>query len=97
MKFTFRKEKPETGLANVGNPYPDTEIKVNKKVVGSIVPPSWRSSDNKWRIRLAVKKGDSWVWTKILVPFDDEPAARKWLNDHAAQIEKEFSLHSFED
>lgn len=58
MKFTFKKQPRETGLAGVAHPYPNTDIKAGSKVVGEIVAPTWRTPDNKWHITLSVKDED---------------------------------------
>lgn len=84
-KFTFKKQPRETGLAGVGNPHPDTYIKHNKKVVGCISSPNWRTPDNKWRIRLTVKDENDhcdWKWISLKKTFDTEPEAREFLNKH---------------
>ena len=56
MKFTFKKQPRETGLRAVGKPYPDTDIKVNKKRVGYISAPNWQTKSYAWLVRFAVKK-----------------------------------------
>jgi len=68
-KFTFKKEKKETGLRAVGNPWQSVYIKLDGKVVGRIDAPNWRSQDNKWTIRLAVKQK----------PEPDSPADFGWV------------------
>ena len=52
MKFTFRKDARPTGLASVGSPYPNTDIKMNKQKIGYISGPNWRTQ-NKWTVRYA--------------------------------------------
>lgn len=95
MKFTFRKEAKETGLAGIGRPYANTEIKVNKKYVGNIVAPTFTTQDNKWKIRLQVvtQSPCGWDWISFTARFNDEPSARKWLNDHAEAITAKHTLH----
>lgn len=46
LKFTFKKEKQETGLSAVGYSNPDTQIKESKQIVGYINAPNWRTKDN---------------------------------------------------
>ena len=87
-KFTFRKDPRETGLAGVGNPYPNTNIKWEKKVVGCISAPSWNTTDNKWGIRLMVKKDErpGWAWVRLKARFDTEPEAREFLNENVEKL-----------
>ena len=91
-KFTFKKQKKETGLAAVGNPHPDTTIKHNKEGVGHISAPAWNTKDNKWRIRLMVeqeaKEDDpcNWKWVTLKATFDTEPEARAFIQKHAEGI-----------
>jgi hypothetical protein len=56
MKFTFKKHARSTGLAGVGNPYQNVDIKLNKKVCGAITAPNWRTKDNKWTVGVTVLK-----------------------------------------
>ena len=103
QKFTFKKQPRETGLASVGNPHPDTDIKHNKKLVGYISSPNWSSPDNKWRIRLTVKKSEpddnpncDWKWIVLKKTFDTEPEAREFLNANVVEI-LDKNLHHDED
>lgn len=95
--FTFKKEPAETGLASVGNPHPDTQIKLNKRRVGCISAPSWSTKDNKWGIKFTVTKETTWGWVTIKHRFDDEPSARQWIKDHASQILEKLDLHFLDD
>jgi len=96
-KFTFKKEPRQTGLAGVGNPYPDTAIRHNKKVVGYIIAPSWMVKDNKWGIRLAFDEPNGkWGWRIVKERFDSEPAARAWLNERVEKLVTT-GFHYFEE
>lgn len=98
MKITFKKEKPETGLAAIGNPYPNTQIKVDGKQVGYIYAPTWSITDRKWKVSLAVKEGDTrWKWIFVKTRFDTEPDARSWVKNKLEAVAKTYTLHSFED
>lgn len=101
MKFTFKKEKSETGLRAVGNPYPDTLIRISKgKHVGSIVAPNWQTEDNLWRIRLLVKDDDSnagFRWVRLVAKFETEPEARAFLNSKYAELRAKYDLYEMED
>lgn len=98
-KFTYKKQPTERGLASVGNPHPDTEIKHDKKVVGPITGPNWQSPDNLWRVRLVVldeREHCNWKWITLKKTFDTEPDARVFLNQHAAGLVA-MGLHHFDD
>jgi hypothetical protein len=97
MGFTFKKEPKETGLAAVGNPNSNTQIKLNKKQVGYIAGPSWLSKDNLWHVKFAVSEGKSFKWVTLKASFETEPEARVYLTTNFERITKTFSLHSFED
>ena len=101
--FTFKKELRETGLAAVGSPCPNTKIKFRKLEVGYIAAPRRSSPDNKWVIRIAVKKDAveeigncGWKWITIKARFDDEPTAREFINANAEKIAA-LDLHVFEE
>ena len=102
MKFTFKKQPKETGLRAVGTPYPDTDIKVNKKVVGYISAPNWQTKTIAWKIRLAVKKeittddpaGLKWVSAKKV--FGSEADARQWIKENTEELSN-LDLYYFED
>lgn len=88
-KFTYKKQPTERGLAGVGNPNSDTDIKHDKKVVGMIVGPNWQSPDNLWRVRLVVldeKEHCGWKWITLKKTFDTEPDARVFLNQHVTAL-----------
>ena len=80
-KFTFKKEKRETGLAGVGYPNPDTIIKLDKKPVGYIIAPNWRTGDNKWGMKFTVIDGSpsGWRWLTTKFRFTTEPEAREFI------------------
>lgn len=93
MKFTFRKGEKPTGLGSIGNPYPFTDIKLDRKQVGNIVPPNWRTADNKWAITLRVTAPDlpaeanrSWKNVTLKARFDSEPDARSFIIRNAEKI-----------
>ena len=90
MKFTFKKQKGETGLAAIGNSNPDTTIKLNKLVVGFIVGPSWQSKDHKWGIRLMQKTdaglSTAYKWVKVKERFEKEADARTYIQTNAQML-----------
>jgi len=87
VKFTFKKQPKETGLASVGNPWQNVDIKHNKKIVGTIYAPNWMSKDGKWRVSVMVEtESGKWEWRTFKVRFDDEQSARKWVQEHAEAL-----------
>ena len=102
LKFTFKKQPKETGLRAVGTPYPDTDIKVNKKAVGYISAPNWQTKTIAWKIRLAVKKEITtddpagFKWVHISRSFGSEGDARQWIKDNSEELSK-LDLYFFED
>ena len=99
MKFTFKKEPKQTGVAGVANPYPETAIKLGGKQVGQICPPTWRNSSTEWRVSFAIldpAQDCGWRWVTFKKRFDSEPEARVWIQANAeALIAK--GLHRFEE
>jgi len=102
MKFTFKKQPRETGLAAVARPDVATEVKLEGKVVGIIEPAHRDDSDGRWRVRLMVEGAAAnspncpWRWVTFKARFDEEPAARTWLQEKVAAITGEYSLHKSE-
>lgn len=102
-KFTFKKQKRETGLSGVGYPNPNTDIKFNKKVCGTICAPNWQTEDHKWRIRLAVMKPEGmsencdWKWISFKARFDTEQQAREWLQQNVDSLLKKYQFHDLGD
>lgn len=97
--FTFKKEPRETGLAAVGAGDPDTIIKLEKKQVGYISGPNWRSTDQLWRVRLTKvdeKESCGWKWVTLAKKFDTEPEARAYLKENFDRI-CAIGLHKLED
>ena len=102
LKFTFKKQKEETGLSAVGYPYPDVDIKANKKVVGYISAPNWQTKGHKWKVRFAMKKESTtaspadfkWVFAKKV--FGSEADARQWIKENTEELSN-LDLYYFED
>lgn len=86
MTLTYKKQKRETGLSAVGNPYPNTAIKLDSKMVGEISAPNWRSDGSTWRIRLMVVDGTSWKWIQLKARPNTEEEARAFVTANAAKI-----------
>ncbi len=97
--FRFKREKVATGNAGVGNPYPNTVIKVENKQVGTIVAPNWRSKDNLWHVRFAVKCETGWKWITLKEKFEEETLAREYIQANVERIltQNNLELFQFED
>lgn len=96
MPFTYRKQPRETGLRGIVEPYPKTDVKLKKLLVGHINPPS-RYNGDKWNVSLAVKEGTNFRWITFKAKFEDEPEARVWLDTRSESIIKTYDLYQFED
>ena len=102
MKITFKKQPRATGLSAVGRPYPNVDVKVDKKEVGYILAPTFSSVDGKLGIQIAVEvrkhENCSWSWTMCQQRFDNEEKAREGAKLFIEQIVKSgLELHYFED
>lgn len=97
MKFSFKKEPRETGLASVGNPHPSTVIKLEKKQVGTIIAPNWQTEDGLWGVNLMIKNDSSlgWKWMRLKKRFESEPEARTYLKNNFERI-KSYGLHQMD-
>lgn len=103
MKFTFKKDAQMTGLAGVGNPRPDTRIKMNKQEIGCISAPNWQSKDDKWTVRFTVTKEATkedpceWKWVTVSKRFDSEPEARLFVKANLETVlsKNKLTLHLF--
>ena len=102
MKLSFKKDPKPTGLYSVGNPNPDTHIKLDGKEIGVIVPPSWNSSHADWVIRFMVIKEHieedgntncSWKWITLKKHFDDELSARNFIKEHKNVLLGKFNFY----
>jgi len=97
-KFTFKKWVPEGRYRSFETG--STDIKLNKKIVGQIAE---RRLDYKWTISFAVKKEKTsndpagFTWKKMIIPFDSEPEARKFIQERTEEIIAKFDLYSFDD
>jgi hypothetical protein len=84
-KFKFRKEKRMTGLAAIGDPHSSVRIKIDKDVVGLIVPPRWSDNHSDWVVRFQITKEptkespSNFKWVTLKKRFPDEELARQHL------------------
>ena len=98
-RLTFKRGPKATGLAGIGEPHAHVDVKIAGYVVGSIVPPNWRSKDSDWRVRLMVKDpARPGGWTSALLTYKakDEADARAWLERVDTQLRAKYDLHAFE-
>ena len=105
MKFAFKKApKPSGKLARVAYSETTTDIKLNKKVMGMIIPPN--AYRKNWKIQIATKKKEpddnpncDWKWRYITAAFEQEEVAREWVKHNLADIieSNEVELHFLED
>lgn len=99
-RLTFKKEKAETGLAAVGNPWRTTLIKADGEEVGHIIHTPWSSKVGQfWMVRLKIKKFPTdppencpWKWITFTTKFEEEPQAREWLKKQWPTVLKGFTL-----
>lgn len=99
-KLTFKRHKKETGLRAVGNHHPWVDIKLNKKHVGNIVPPSAFSDHDDFLIRLMVvdsREACGWKWIQLKFRAKNEAKAREYIVKHDADIQGKFNLRLVDD
>jgi hypothetical protein len=99
MGITFKKQPKETGLHSIGYPYPNVDIKLDKKTMGYISAPTWQTK-NVWNIYLSVKKSEpddnsncDWKWVTVKKDFENEIEAREFIKGHIEEIQKKFVFH----
>ena len=91
-RFTFKKEPRETGLSAVAHPYPNTQIKLRGKEVGTIYAPNYTTADNKWSVSFMVPREPTdtdkrpFAWKRLKKRFDSEPEAREFVQANAAGL-----------
>lgn len=95
MKFTFKLHPRETGLAGVGNPYQGSDIKLNKQIVGTIYPATWREAHWKVSIRRLVPASPNHpsTWRNMIVSqFNTEGEAKEWIKSKLADYLKDHQI-----
>lgn len=95
MSFTFKNHKKETGLASVGNPWPDVDIKYKKEVVGLISAPNYRQK--KWKSAFTVKTESDWGWIFLTHETDTLDEMKQYLKDKFEALTKKYTFHVIED
>ena len=104
MKVTFKKHARITGLAGIGYSHPNVDIKINKKIIGEIVGPTWQTPDGKWGIMFCVMKKEpddnpNCEWKNIILKarLNNEQDARKFVEEYINQISDRYTFHYRED
>ena len=104
LNISFKKDKPETGLAGVGYPYEGSVIKLNKKVMGYITAPNWQR--NGWSIGIQIIKDEKytdnnpnceWKWIYFKQRFDTEAEAKRYIKDHISDWNERFTFYYDEE
>ena len=96
-KFTFKTHNPTGKYRAFDTAYID--IKLNKKVCGSICEPSHHSS-NGCVIRLMVKDAShrcGWRWIQFKAQFDTLKDARTFVSEKSNDIQSKYDLFLLED
>lgn len=103
IKVTFKNQKRERGLGAIGSPIPSVDILFNKKLVGVICAPNWRTSDNTWTVGITVKKEHpdnnpncDWKWVYFKQKFEDLEQAKKFIIYNANQLTLHYNIHELE-
>ena len=100
--FTFKKDKRQRGLAGVGE-VPGCDIKLQKKKVGHLYPPSRFKAETEWSVSFMVKKEPTkedpcpWRWVNLKAKFPNEQDARVWVNEKFEAIITKYDLHTNDD
>lgn len=92
MNITFKKQKRETGLGRVGYPHAVVDIKLDKKIIGLIDPPTW--CKNGWRIRLAVQRENGWQWITVDKICQSEEEARELAKKAIVKFASIYTFHT---
>lgn len=98
MKFTFKRQPKERGLAAVARPYPSVEVKYKGKQMGVIHPPPapYMKQPHKWSAGIMVKAEKGWNWSFFVKKFETEEEAREFFQANIEFILAR-DLHYLED
>ena len=97
-KIKFKKGPKATGLSRIVDPYPTTDIKINKQTIGHI---AWDRYNNHWQVSIAFKREKtpenpcSFYWVRFDEKFTDEASARKFIKEKSKEI-LSWDLHQFD-
>lgn len=95
-KFTFKNQPKERGLASIAKPYPDTDVKFEKKVCGIISAPNWQSKEKVYVVRISIKDVESstgWSWVTFKKRSETLQEAKDWLNSHCDEISTKYEFY----
>ena len=98
-KFTFKLHPKETGLASVGFPCQSADIKLNKKMCGTIYSPNWRTKDGMYSASMLVCDSSTscgFKWRKLKLSASTLQEAKDWINDRAESLQS-LNLYFVED
>lgn len=108
--FSFKRDVPE-GRWGSFQPQHNYDIKLNKKIVGSIgevrtIGSSGKEDEGKFLLRLIVNKKDpmedknpncSWRWITLKRRFESAEEAKQFILDNSERLIQQFDLHCLED
>jgi hypothetical protein len=100
LKVTFKKYDKPTGLAAIGYGERSVDIKIDKKLVGTIYAPNWQSEDPTWGISFMVMKTEpddnpnsDWKSIRLRAKFASENDAREFIKSNIDRIAEKYTLH----
>lgn len=98
---SFKKNPGATGLAAIMARESTTNIKINKRYVGEICPPTRYSEEDGWHVQFQVltpepkdNASKSWEWVKMKARFPSEPEAREAIKKHIHNIAQKHHLYT---
>jgi hypothetical protein len=104
LKVTFKKWDKLTGLAAIGYGKRSVDIKIDKKLVGTIDAPNWQSEDSTWGISFMVMKTEpddnpnsDWKNIRLRAKFASENDAREFIKNNIDRIAEKYTLHYEEE
>lgn len=95
-KLTFKRHPRETGLASIANQHPWVDIKLNKKVIGQIKPPSAFSAHKGFKVMLKIidpKSNCGWNWVTLKHEGESEAATRSFLQERAESLLSRYAIY----
>lgn len=98
--LSFKRHPREKGLAAIGNQHPWVDIKLNKKVIGLIKPPTAFSQHKGFKVMLRVTESANacgWKWVTLKYEGENEAATRSFLQQETEALLSKFDLSPVED
>jgi hypothetical protein len=102
-KVTFKNGEKETGLARIVRPYPETRMRLNKRVFGTIHPPTAMGADT-WSISIMVMKETpddnpncDWKSITFAKKFDTLILAKEFIQEKIDYVLSKYTLKFMED